>query len=106
MAEQKMNREWHEAKLAPLGEVLETKLDDEHGERNNQLLIRNGRLWFFPDMSMYVYYTPTHWRLPTPEQIEELASNADIKAADWRTLAERYRHRASLMTAAHPKVTP
>ena len=21
-----------------------------------------GRLWFFPDGSMYVYYTPTHWR--------------------------------------------
>lgn len=22
----------------------------------------DSRLWFFPDMSMYVYYVPTHWR--------------------------------------------
>jgi len=21
-----------------------------------------GKLWYFPDGSMYVYYTPTHWR--------------------------------------------
>ena len=21
-----------------------------------------GNLWFFPDMSMYVYYTPRFWR--------------------------------------------
>lgn len=34
------------------------------GERecNLQTLKRRGSLWFFPDESMYVYYTPTHWR--------------------------------------------
>jgi len=21
-----------------------------------------GKLWYFPDGSIYVYYTPTHWR--------------------------------------------
>lgn len=27
-----------------------------------QELIRKGYLWWLPDMSMYVYYTPTHWK--------------------------------------------
>jgi hypothetical protein len=44
------------------GVVVETKLDDGHGARNEALLKREGSLWFFPDDSMYVYYTPTHWR--------------------------------------------
>lgn len=40
-----------------------TKIDNEKGERNIQSLQRQGRLWFYPDGSMYVYYTPTHWHL-------------------------------------------
>lgn len=46
------------------GVVVETKIDpgDGSGIRNQQQLKRQGRLWFFPDGSMYVYYTPTHWR--------------------------------------------
>jgi hypothetical protein len=39
-----------------------TKIDDERGVRNEQTLKRQGRLWFYPDDSMYVYYTPTHWK--------------------------------------------
>ena len=31
-----------------------------------QTLIRKGRLWFLPDMSMYVYYTPAYWRHSSP----------------------------------------
>lgn len=46
-------------------EVVETCIKDATGVRNHQPLLRQGRLWFFPDMSMYVYYTPTHWR-PKP----------------------------------------
>lgn len=42
---------------------VETKIDDGKGERNVTQLVRQGRLWFFPDMSMYVYYQPTHWRV-------------------------------------------
>ena len=49
-----------------IGEVVLTKIDDPiRGSRNEQPLKRggsNGRLWFFPDGSMYVYYTPTHWK--------------------------------------------
>lgn len=44
------------------GVVVDTKIDDDGGVRNTQLLKRQGRLWFFRDGSMYVYYTPTHWR--------------------------------------------
>ena len=44
------------------GEVVMTKIDDEKGERNEQPLKRSDNLWFFPDGSMYVYYTPTHWK--------------------------------------------
>lgn len=43
-------------------QIVETKIDDENGVRNEQELIYSHNLWFFPDMSMYVYYTPTHWR--------------------------------------------
>lgn len=48
--------------LPPEETVVETKIDDGNGCRNVQKLKRRGRLWFFPDDSMYVYYTPTHWR--------------------------------------------
>ena len=48
--------------LPPEGEVVMTKIKDHDGERNKQKLERHGGLYFFPDGSMYVYYTPTHWR--------------------------------------------
>lgn len=48
------------------GRIVETKIDDQNGARNIQRLKRQGRLWYFPDESMYVYYTPTHWA-PLPE---------------------------------------
>ena len=41
--------------------VVLTKIDDGHGVRNVARLKRHGRLWFVPDMSIYVYYEPTHW---------------------------------------------
>lgn len=44
------------------GKVVETKIDDGKYRRNVQKLKRRGLLWFFPDGSMYVYYTPTHWK--------------------------------------------
>jgi len=42
--------------------VVETKIDDQHGIRNEVRLFREGRLWYVADGSMYVYYAPTHWR--------------------------------------------
>lgn len=61
-----MTAEWTNVRdrLPPVDLVVDTKIDDERGTRNEQPLkrITNGRLWFFPDGSMYVYYEPTHWR--------------------------------------------
>ncbi len=63
---------WKPIRSAPLGRVVETKIDDGHGSRNETTLIARQRapgcrvMWFFPDESMYVYYEPTHWREPTP----------------------------------------
>lgn len=51
--------------LPPENVVVETKIHDEKCCRNETTLLRQGNLWFFPDKSMYVYYTPTHWRSTT-----------------------------------------
>lgn len=54
--------------LPPDEEIVLTKIDDSNGCRNEAMLKRQGRLWFFPDGSMYVYYIPTHWR-PLPIEL-------------------------------------
>lgn len=56
------DKNWMSAETAPEGKVVETTIDDGRSVRNQQSLKRSGRLWFVPDGSMYVYYTPTHWR--------------------------------------------
>jgi hypothetical protein len=44
------------------GVIVKTKIDDRQGCRNEGMhLKRHGNLWFIPDGTMYVYYTPTHW---------------------------------------------
>lgn len=53
--------------LPEQGKVVEVKIDDEDGVRNVTTLKRNGNLWFLPDGSRYVYYTPTHWRAHQPQ---------------------------------------
>ncbi|WFU19449.1 hypothetical protein [Bradyrhizobium sp. CB3481] len=53
---------WLTIESAPDGVAVMTKIDDEHGVRNEQVLVRKGRLWWHEDGSMYVYYTPTHGR--------------------------------------------
>jgi hypothetical protein len=53
---------WKPIDSAPDGVEVETMISDTNGQRNVAPLIRQGRLWFIPDKSMYVYYTPTHWR--------------------------------------------
>ncbi len=46
--------------LPPEGVEVHTKID-EGCPRNETTLKRRGNLWFLPDESIYVYYTPTHW---------------------------------------------
>lgn len=64
--------EWISVKerLPEDGKVVETKISDQHGQRNNQRLKRMGRLWFLPNGGIYVYYTPTHWRPTSPGEEE------------------------------------
>ena len=60
--------DWQTIESAPLNKVVMTMISDDHGQRNEQPLIAMQRnpstrvMWFFPDKSMYVYYTPTHWK--------------------------------------------
>lgn len=50
---------WNQTKdvLPPESQVVDTL--SEGGTQ--QTLKRVGNLWFFPDGSMYVYYTPKYW---------------------------------------------
>lgn len=48
----------------PSGYIGKTKIDDGVNVRNEQELKYVGKMWWLPDMSMYVYYTPTHWWAP------------------------------------------
>jgi hypothetical protein len=59
---------WKTIDSAPLGVVVDTIIRDTDGERNHQPMKASQRapdcrvMWWFPDGSVYVYYTPTHWR--------------------------------------------
>lgn len=65
--------EWQTIDSAPRDVVINTKIDGSGGPRNIQKLIARQRnsacrvMWFLPDESMYVYYSPTHWQI-TDEQ--------------------------------------
>jgi hypothetical protein len=52
---------WQTIETAPNNIPIMTKIDDGNGCRNECVLIKRNNLWFIPDISMYVYYTPTHW---------------------------------------------
>lgn len=56
--------EWTHVALALPGDgmIVDTKIHDGRGVRNETKLKLVGNLWYFPDGSMYVYYNPTHWR--------------------------------------------
>lgn len=54
--------DWMPIETAPEGKPVLTRIFDADGERNVQPLKRQGRLWYFVDGSMYVYYQPTHWK--------------------------------------------
>ena len=54
--------EWQKVDTCPEGIVVDTKIDDAGGVRNEQPLIRRGSLFFYSDETMYVYYRPTHWK--------------------------------------------
>ena len=55
-------KNWQATNNAPEKVIIWTRIQDEFGfSRNEQQLLKDGNLWWTPDKSMYVYYTPTHW---------------------------------------------
>lgn len=54
------NTNWKqtEKEVPPENVVVETI--SANGQQQD--LVRRGTLWFFPDMSMYVYYVPKFWK--------------------------------------------
>lgn len=75
--------DWYPIKTAPAEEVVMTKIHDDDGERNVRQLKRKGRLWYFPDESMYVYYVPTHWRREGSEKVTTMDVLCGIFAERW-----------------------
>lgn len=53
--------EWTYTEHALPPEGLEVNTLSEGGIETT--LVREGRLWFYPDRSMYVYYVPLYWKL-------------------------------------------
>lgn len=57
---------WRPIESMPRGTIAWTKVEDADGESSKRELKRFGgardnKLFFTPDGSTYVYYTPTHW---------------------------------------------
>lgn len=50
---------WTKTADALPAESQDVRTRDSGG--HEQVLRRVGNLWFFPDMSMYVYYVPVAW---------------------------------------------
>ena len=74
---------WNEVQsiLPPKNHLVMTKVEDEKGTRNEQLLHLGGdkgTLWFAGDM--YVYYSPTHWRELTPLEVAKVRNENERKA--------------------------
>ena len=53
-------RRWHNVIHDPPPENVVVEVENNGGA----LLKKSGNLWWFPDGSMYVYYTPEYWRFP------------------------------------------
>jgi hypothetical protein len=55
---------WHLTanRLPDNNTLVQVKIDDERGCRNEGRLLYESNMWWTPDGSMYVYYVPTHWK--------------------------------------------
>ncbi|CAJ0719460.1 hypothetical protein LMG6871_02879 [Ralstonia edaphis] len=98
--------EMSEGSLPPEGEIVMTRDSSAH----ETTLKRIGRLFYFPDMSMYVYYTPRAWRPLTDAEVEkeiaEIEAKADAKAKASRAAIEAIRksRAAAKIARAQPSV--
>lgn len=74
--------------MPPEGQIVFTVINDDKGRRNEALLKRQGRLFFFPDGGMYVYYRPTHWREATSDEMQQLRKAASAKVRDAQSIVD------------------
>lgn len=88
------DQHWNVGTASPEGVPVMTKIDNAQGCRNEQVLKRDGSMWWFPDGSMYVHYRPTHWRHLTPDedrkhraQMADEASRLERQAAKLREMS-------------------
>ena len=69
MNDTEQRNDWRTTDTMPEGVPCMTCIDDGQGIRNEQVLVKRTRepgktrpLYWLADGSMYVYYTPTHWK--------------------------------------------
>lgn len=53
--------DWKDTIMAPSNKVVMTKYDDGSTVGQERALKRVGEVWFTPDETQYVTYSPTHW---------------------------------------------
>lgn len=80
---------WKPIDTAPERTVVMTKIDDDKGSRNEQALRLLGRMWHYPDESMYVYYRPTHWRPLTDAEREKERARMQLALDDMLRVASQ-----------------
>lgn len=54
--------DWTDTSVGNPSEGVEVDVVTPGGDTRR--LVYASNLWWLPDRSMYVYFTPTHWRLP------------------------------------------
>ena len=48
-------------RLPPENKIVKTKVHKYGMVSNESKLVRKGSLWWLPNKSIFVYFTPTHW---------------------------------------------
>ena len=83
-----MNKEWMPVDTMPEGVLVETKIEDAHGVRNVQRLIKRTRepgrtrpMFFVEGEATYVYYQPTHWRPISASEAPKNGTRKEISPA-------------------------
>ena len=69
------------------GVLVATKCEDENGTRNEQNMTYDSNLWFAG--STYTYYSPTHWRLLTTNEISVIRMEEEKRELDRRIAWEK-----------------
>jgi len=64
--------DWNPIESAPDEMLILTKIHDDNGVNNVQIMRKSKRLWFIGDSNIYCYYTPTHWKLVKINELHKM----------------------------------